>query len=98
MSYLPAILIELLIQCSLIGLREMTMVFPAHIVFLLVDGPEITPVLMGLRTRDLAFLTFRVDAVFLAVHAPVHLVNPGMALYMGRLMTGTLGKGSAGDK
>jgi hypothetical protein len=87
---LPAIVIELLIQRTLIRLRQMTIIGAAHIMFLLVDGLDIAAVLTGLGPGDLSITTFGIDASFLVVLTTIDLVYSGMMLQVRRLMTGTL--------
>jgi hypothetical protein len=89
-SDLSTIVIKLLIQRPLVGLRQMTIIGATHIVFLLVNGLDIAAIRTGLRTGDLSVTTLGIDAPFLVVLAPIDLVDTGMILQMRRLMTRTL--------
>lgn len=51
MTYPPAIMIELLIQRPLIRMGQVPMILAAHIMLLLVDRPQIAPVLACLMRR-----------------------------------------------
>ena len=99
MSDLSAIVIKLLIQAALVGLREMTIVRAPHIMFLPVDGLDIAAILASPGTGDLPITTFGIDAPLLVVLASIDLIHTGMILQMRRLMTGTLlSKGCCGNK
>jgi len=91
-------MIELLIQRTLIGPGEMTIVGTPHIVFLLVDAAKIAAILTGLPARELSVTTLGVDPPFLVIDTAIDLVYPGMILQMGRLMTGPLSKRSSNKK
>lgn len=91
-------MIELLIQRTLVGPGEMTVVGTPHIVFLLVDAPEIAAIIAGLPPGKFSFATLGVDAPFLVIHPAIDLVYPGMIFQMGRLMTGALSKRRSNKK
>jgi hypothetical protein len=98
MPDLSAVMIELLIQGALIGLREMTMIFLAHSVLFPIDGLDISAVMHRLPMRDLTFLPFPGDAMLLAIFPPVDLIHPRMIFKMSGLMARALGKRSACNK
>ena len=99
MSDLPAIVIELLIQTTLVGLRQMTIVCLTHIMLLLVHGLDVAAILPGLGSRDLSLPTLLIDAPLLVVLTTIDLVYSGMILQVRRLMAGPLlSKTSRGKK
>ena len=82
----------MLIQCPLIATGQMSIILAPHIMFLLVDRPEIPPVLARLTAGQLTFPAFGVDPSLLVIDAAVNLVDTRVTGNMRRLMAGTLGK------
>ena len=76
----------------------MTIILLPHIMLLLIDGPEIPAILMRLRLRDLTIPAFIIDPPFLIILPSVNLINSGVILQMGRLMTRPLRKRYRNDK
>jgi len=70
----------------------MAVVLAAHIMLLLVDGPEIAPVLACLTPREFPLPVFLVDPSLLVIDSAVDLVHAGMIGDMLRLMSRTLRK------
>lgn len=90
MTYPPAIMIQLLIQGPLIRTGQMPVILTAHIMLLLVDGPEIAPVLACLTSRKFALPAFVVDPSLLVIDTAIDLVYAGMIGNMLRLMARAL--------
>lgn len=90
-------MIQLLIQRPLIRTGQMSVILTAHIMLLLVDGPEIAPVLACLTPREFPLPAFLVDPSLLIIDTAIDLVYAGMIGDMLRLMTRALGKSGGGD-
>lgn len=97
-SDLSAIVIKLLIQATLVGPGQMTIVRTTHIVFLLIYGTKIATISTGLSAGELPVPTFGIDAMFLIIHPMIDLVYPRMILQMSGLMPGPLSKRSGRNK
>lgn len=85
-------MVELLIQRTLVSVRQMTVIRLTHLVFFIVDSLKIAAIRLRLGMRDLSVPALGIDTPLLVVHTAVHLVYPGMVLQMCGLMTGTLRK------